>query len=141
MKARISQLLQVLVAIAGWLVFAAMWWWAFDRRGPSTDQVRDLAAVAVFSLAVVVVTSLWVRYNVQIYRIKGPRTRIPEGDRDYSHDTVGRPILAHFETLAYERSIVIDIIDGPRGPVKVYSLAEGVTSSGEEAACTTSCSA
>ncbi len=132
----------MLVAAAGWLVFAAMWWWAFARRGPSSDQIRDLVAVAVFSLAVVVVTSLWVRYNVQIYRIKGPRTRIPEGDRDYSCDTVGRPVLADFETLAYERSIVVDIVDGPSGPVKVYSVAEEKARvDGEGVVCTTSCSA
>ena len=141
MKARISQFLQVLVAIAGWLVFGAMWWWAFAHRGPSSDQIRDLVVVAVFSFAVVVITSLWVRYNVQIYRIKGPRTRIPEGDRDYSHDTVGRPVMADFATLAYERSIVVDIIEGPNGPVKVYSVAAIQPLGGEEAACTTSCSA
>lgn len=139
MKARISQVLQVLVAIAGWLVFAAMWWWAFAHRGPSSDQIRDLVAVAVFSLLAVVLTSLWIRYNMRIYRIKEPRIRIPGGDHDYSRDATGRPVLADFETLAYERSIVVEIVEGPDGPVKVYSVAKETLSDGEEVACKTSC--
>lgn len=143
MKARISQVLQLLVALVAWLAFAAMWWWAFASRGPIEDQLRDLAAIAVFSLLVVVVTSLWVRYNVRLYHRKGPRMRIPDGGHDYSRDTLGRTVIADFDTLAYERFVIVRVLEGPNGPIKSYEPGTHLpaTTDEMEPSCTTSCSA
>jgi len=121
----------LIVAILGWLLFGVAWWWAFSHRGPVSDQLRDLAIVGAFSLLVVVVTSLWVRWNVHLHRRGERRAQVPIGIHDYSRDVTGRPVTARFTELSSERVVVIDVVDGE----KLYAAGSPVRTEEEVAAC------
>lgn len=123
--------IQVIVAVLGWLLFGAAWWWAFSHRGPAGQQLGDLAVVAVFSLAVVVATGAWVKWNVHVYKRGDRRVGVPVGIHDYSVDATGRPVIANLAELRTERVVVIDVIDGE----KLYTAGSPVRTEQEVAAC------
>ena len=67
--------LQVLVALLGWLGFAAAWFYVFHSGSVGPRAWLDVFVIAFVAAAAVLSTLLWVRYNVNIYRRKGPAPR------------------------------------------------------------------
>ncbi len=123
--------IQLLVAVLGWLIFGAAWWWAFSHRGPVGQQLRDLVGIAVFSGVVVLATSLWVRWNIRLSRRGERRMAEPVGIHDYAKDATGRPVVANFAGLAASRAVIIDVVNGE----KLYAAGDPVLTEAEVSAC------
>lgn len=123
--------IHLLVAVLGWLVFGAAWWWAFSHRGSIEQQLRDLAVIAVFSAAVVLATSLWVQWNVHLSRRDERRIAEPISVHDYSRDVTGRPVVATLAALADSRVVLIDVVGGE----KLYASGDPTLTEAEVAAC------
>ena len=79
------------VGLVAWLVFGLAWWRVFRMDAQVGTPV--VAEVATCALLVLAVNIWWVTHNRRIYRRKGPRRGIPRRDRDYSRDSLGRPVV------------------------------------------------
>jgi hypothetical protein len=126
---------QSLVALLGWAVFGLLWWLAFRGAGPSRAVLFGLLATIGVAVLLGAVAGAWVAWNVHVWRRHGPPpVRLPHR-YDYSHDVAGRPVQADFASLKASRYVVIDLTDGPGGPVKVYSEGDEVVTAEEAASC------
>jgi hypothetical protein len=104
------------VGVLGWLAFVACWWLVL-RRDPRTWR-EELAVPLASLLLVAVVTLVWVRHNLGIFRRKGPRRGLPAVDAPWTHDTLGRPL--DLPRAAVTASVVeLVVVDGE----KVYRVA------------------
>ncbi|MBN2841347.1 MAG: hypothetical protein JXP37_10370 [Coriobacteriia bacterium] len=116
-------LVQIVTAIIGWMVFGWLWWQAIVL-GPSDIQLRGTVLVAIIDLVVVMVTALWILWNKDIYRRKGPRRSVPVVGFAYEQDALGTPVEIRGVTGGADRSIVVDIHDEDSGRVKVFRAVE-----------------
>lgn len=116
----ISKLVQILFAIVGWLIFAWLWWTAVST-GPTTSQLRSTLTVGAVDLAIILVTLLWVRWNVAVYQRKGARKAIPAVTYAYDHDSTGTPVVIPAAVHNGSRSILIDVEGEGDARTKVYT--------------------
>ena len=79
------------VGLVAWLVFGLAWWRVFLMHAQVGAPV--VAGVLACALLVLAVNIWWVTHNRRIYRRKGPRRGIPRRGRDYSQDSLGRPVV------------------------------------------------
>lgn len=102
------------VGLVAWLVFGLAWW----RVSRMHAQVGALVVgeVVACALLVLAVNIWWVTHNRRIYRRKGPRRGIPRRDRDYSQDSLGRPVV-HLRPGSRPAEVVLQV--RPDG-TKVY---------------------
>lgn len=105
----IKAIFHALIALAGWALF--IYWW--NRVIPQIDS-RDAAVALVFIgatvLATVLVTLLWIRYNIGIFRRKGPRTRLVRAAENRETDFLGRTIVRSGPLKT--ASLVVVSVDG-----------------------------
>ena len=128
--------LQVLVAQLGWLGFAAAWFYVFHSGSVGPRAWLDVFVIAFVAAAAVLSTLLWVRYNVNIYRRKGPRSEIPHVIFNFSADAEGVAVVADLQALRTARYVNISLKLGSDGTEeKVYEIGSASLSDEEHAAC------
>lgn len=115
----ISNVVQVVLAIVGWVLFAWLWWIAI-ATGPTDSQLRSTLTVGVIDLGIVLVTMLWVSWNVRIYRRKGARTAVPTTTYSYDRDCCGTPVVIPAAVYNGSRSIIIEVEGEGDARTKVY---------------------
>lgn len=109
----------ILIGVASWAVFVALWWMLVRDGRVSADALRstvvELGAVAG---AVLAITAWWVRHNVAIYRRKGPRTGIREAPARTDRDALGRPVHWEFGGrrggAVRAAHVIVDVADGDK---------------------------
>jgi len=85
------RLVQGLVALAGWVLFAYWWWVVFTQRVSRRDIVFTVIFVAATTAIAIVVTGIWSLHNKRLHRRRRPRARVHEVREDYAADILGRP--------------------------------------------------
>ena len=118
----ISRLFQVLLAVVGWVIFGWLWWTAL-QAGPSYSQLRATIIVGVIDVGIILVTMVWVRWNIRIHRKKGPRRAVPVVDFAYDHDSAGVPVVGATHPENTSRSFLIDMEGEGEDRTKVYRSA------------------
>lgn len=110
-----------LIAILSWGLFV-YWWNSVLPQVDSTEPSIALLFIGVTVLVTVLVTALWVRYNIGIFRRKGPRrrlTRVTEKTgTDYLGRTIERPLGP--ESLKTARLVVVSV----EGESKKYEVPQ-----------------
>lgn len=108
-----------LLALAGWLVFGWFWYRVFYRT-PADESAAGVLVVAVLLVLSVGLTLAWIRHNQALARrYRGRRTRIPEADRDWSRDVLGRPVEGPSWDVVQE-AVEVEIDVDERTGRKVY---------------------
>jgi hypothetical protein len=110
-----------LVAIFGWGLFV-YWWNQVLPDLDSKDPVIALLFIGATILATVLVTVLWVRYNIGIFRRKGPRKSLTRVIENHDTDFLGRRIERPPgpESLKTARLVVVSV----EGDAKKYEVAQ-----------------
>jgi hypothetical protein len=105
-----------LIAIFGWALFVH-WWNRVLPQIDSRDAFIALAFIGVTVLITVLVTLLWVRYNIGIFRRKGPRKTLTHVVENRVTDFLGRKIEQPGPgSLKTARLVVVSV----EGEVKKY---------------------
>lgn len=99
-------LLHLPLIIAGWLLFAWLWWLVF-RRSWQSSGLQNLVAGAAIMLPTI--TLLWIAHNRNIYRRLGPRRNLRMVPMVYDADFFGRRIDADWPLLQQARMVTIVI--------------------------------
>lgn len=110
----IRLVIQVLVAVIGWVVFIYLWYVTLAYRVIGLRPYLELAAIALTALVVIVITQYWVWHNVRIWRRKGPRKNVTIAEFDFSRDWLGRSVNADWQSLKGDSLINIIIEDGAK---------------------------
>ncbi|MHB1135181.1 MAG: hypothetical protein ACYCXR_01735 [Coriobacteriia bacterium] len=118
----ISKLVQALLAILGWMIFAWLWWKAVST-GPTASQLRSTLTVGAVDLGIILITMLWVRWNVAVYQRKGARKAVPAVTYTYDRDSTGTPVVIPAAVQNGSRSILIDVEGEDDARTKVYASA------------------
>lgn len=104
--------LHVLVVSAGWALFFAWWWEVLHITSLQEAAVAVLVILSV-SLLTALATAGWVRYNLGIYRRKGPRRTVPDVPEDVGTDALGRKYFHPGEAeLRSARVVTVSLSDG-----------------------------
>ena len=117
-----SKLIQALLAALGWVIFAWLWRTAVSA-GPTAIQLRSMLTVGAVDLGIILVTLLWVRWNVAVYQRKGARKAIPVVTYAYDHDSTGTPVVIPAAVHNGSRSILIDVEGEGDARTKIYTSA------------------
>lgn len=80
-----------LIVLSAWLLFWS-WWGRVLPLVRRDDAVAAILLIALSTLVTVVLTAAWVRHNLSIFRLKGPRTGLPAVSETRDADSLGRPI-------------------------------------------------
>ncbi|HWI06493.1 MAG TPA: hypothetical protein VNT54_03125 [Solirubrobacteraceae bacterium] len=86
-------MLHVLAGVLGWAGFAALAVWQLGFFVPPQAGDR-LAALALCGAALTCIGIGWIRWNRSIYRRRHRRSSPIVMNVDFSHDSLGRPIVA-----------------------------------------------
>jgi hypothetical protein len=109
--------IHALFVVFGWALFVH--WW--NRVLPLTDS-RDASIALVFIGLTVLFTSLatllWVRYNIGIFRRKGPRKTLTLVEENRDADFLGRRIERSGQGSMKAARVVVVSVDGE---VKTYA--------------------
>jgi len=109
----VREALHVLVAAATWFLF--FYWWRLVMPQVRRDEAVAAALfIAVSSLATTVLTAAWVRYNIGIYRRKGPRLTLTPEARPRDADALGRKIVRPDDGALCASRVVVVSVDGDR---------------------------
>jgi hypothetical protein len=87
------QLGHVLVGIAGWVALAGLWVWQLSNYIPA-NWLTGIELIFALLIGWTFFSVAWVAWCRNIYRRRHRRTAPIEREVDFSHDTLGRPILA-----------------------------------------------
>lgn len=101
------KLLHVLLLVVGWWVFFAAWW-----RVLTTQQMHFpiLGWLIVGSLLLIpLLTLLWQRHNLHLYKRKGPRLNLRRVEERYEHDWRGLQVSANWSRLRAAQTIDIEL--------------------------------
>jgi hypothetical protein len=72
-----------------WMLF--FWgWYLILFRWPFADLVGSIRLLALTSSLCGIVITLWVRHNIRIYQVKGPRSTVRRVVSTYAHDVLGK---------------------------------------------------
>jgi len=113
--------LHALIVVCTWVLFF-YWWYCVLPATLLSDAAWALFDIFAVSLCTVVLTLGWVRYNLGIYRRKGPRRKIPDVSERFVVDALGRALVhGGWETLRASRVITVSI-DGENR--KILSVRE-----------------
>lgn len=110
-----------LLALGGWVVFLYLWWTVF-ARGLSREGWLALLSVVVLLLGIVLLNTLWIRFNEGIARRRTPRAQVREVTLRIESDTLGRELVADWSRVREARSIWIEI--EPETNRKVYRTVD-----------------
>ncbi|MDY0341570.1 MAG: hypothetical protein RBS17_10225 [Coriobacteriia bacterium] len=122
----VSTLLQFALAIVSWILFGWLWWIAL-LLGPTDTQLHSTLIVVVVNLAIALITMLWVRWNIAIFKRKGARTAVPAVEYTYDYDCAGTPVVIPAAVRRGARSILIDMEGEGDVTTKVYYAASGLS--------------
>ncbi len=120
-KRTIKGAFHVLIAIFSWTLFVYCWFRVLPQIR-SRDAVIALAFIGVSILATVIPTLLWVRYNIGIFRRKGPRRNPTLVTEERDTDVLGRRIGQTGPGSLKAARLVVVSVEGER---KNYETAEG----------------
>ncbi len=115
----IKRIAHALLSLGGWALF--LWYWTTVFLAP-IDRAAIQTFVALFVALVGIVTAhlLWVRFNLDIFRARGQRTRIREVTFAGTTDRLGRELDgADWTSLQTTRHIAISVVGTPER--KVYT--------------------
>ena len=114
--------LHALVVVCTWVLFF-YWWYCVLPVTFLSDAALAILAILVVSLCTVALTLGWVRYNLGIYRRKGPRLKNSDVPEVFAMDALGRDLVhAGWEAQRASRLITVSI-DGENR--KAFSAWEG----------------
>jgi hypothetical protein len=104
--------MHVLIVMAGWVLFF-MWWGQVLRITSLPDAALAVLVILSVSLLTALATVGWVRYNLGIYRRKGPRRTVPDVPEGADADILGRK-LSHpgVERLRASRLVTVSLTEG-----------------------------
>jgi len=75
-----------------------------------SDALWAVFSILAISLGTVVVTLGWVRYNLGIFRRKGPRLKNPDVPEHFTVDTLGRELVhSGWEEVRASRLITVSV--------------------------------
>jgi len=97
-----------LLAVGGWVVFLYLWWTVF-ARGMERDGWIALLCVVLLLGGIVLLNTLWIRFNEGVARSRTPRIRVREVPWRFEEDKVGRRLQADWSEVQGARSIWIEI--------------------------------
>ncbi len=80
-----------LLAVLTWILFFA-WWNQVIPQITVDDAAAAFLVIFLTVLIIMVLTLLWVRYNIGIFRRKGPRRQIPSISEERETDFLGRKL-------------------------------------------------
>lgn len=80
-----------LIALLAWILFF-VWWNQVIPQISVDDAAAAFLVIFLTVLLTSVLTLLWVRYNVGIFRRKGPRKQIPAVSEERDADYLGRSL-------------------------------------------------
>jgi len=111
----------VLIVVCTWALFFYGWFRVLPET-PLSDGVWAIFGILVVSVCTVVITLGWVRYNVGLYRRKGPRRKITDVSERVVADALGRDLVhGGWEALRASRRITVSV-DGENH--KTFSTRE-----------------
>ena len=103
-----QRLVHVVVVAAGWFLFG----WAWLLVGRDLPDYDVLAWMIVATLVISpTVTLYWVLHNLALFKLKGPRLRLPDPQAAYLNDWAGRPVVADWDMLRTAPITVIGVVD------------------------------
>ncbi len=110
-----------LIAIFCWGLFV-YWWNSVLPQVDSSEPVIALLFIGATVMATVLVTVLWVRYNIGIFRRKGPRKSLIRVTENHDTDFLGRRIERPPgpDSLKTARLVVVSV----EGDAKKYQVAQ-----------------
>jgi hypothetical protein len=97
-----------LLALGGWVVFLYLWWTIF-ARGLDRDGWIALLCVAILLCGIILLNTLWIRFNEGVARSRTPRTRVREVAWHLEEDKIGRRIQADWREVQEARSVWIEV--------------------------------
>lgn len=101
--------LHTLIVVCGWVLFF-YWWSSVLPITLLSDASLAILGIFVVSLCTVVLTLCWVRYNLGIFRRKGPRLKITDVSERFAMDTLGRDLVhAGWEAQRASRLITVSV--------------------------------
>jgi hypothetical protein len=104
--------MHVLFVMAGWALFFT-WWGQVLRDTSLPEAAGALLVIFSVSLLTALATVGWVRYNLGIYRRKGPRRTVPDVTEDIGADALGRKLVhPDTEELRAARVVTVSISNG-----------------------------
>lgn len=110
-----------LIAISGWTLFV-FWWNRVLPQIDSKDAVIALVFISGTVLITVISTIVWVRYNIGIFRRKGPRRNLTHVSENHGTDFLGRRIEPPGSgSLKTARLVIVSL----EGDVKKYEATKG----------------
>jgi len=114
--------LHALIVLCTWALFF-YWWYLVIPSTLLSDAAWAVFVILVVSLCTVVLTLAWVRYNIGIYRRKGPRRKVTDVSERFAMDALGRDLVHDgWEGQRASRLITVSIDGGKR---KIFSAREG----------------
>jgi len=110
-----------LIVVCTWVLFFYGWYRVLPAT-PLSDGVWAIFGILVVLVCTVVITLGWVRYNVGLYRRKGPRRKITDVSERVVADALGRDLVhGGWEALRASRRITVSV-DGENH--KTFSTRE-----------------
>ncbi|MGA8754478.1 hypothetical protein [Candidatus Deferrimicrobium sp.] len=110
-----------LIVLCTWVLFF-YWWYCVLPLMRLSDAAWAGFTILAVSLGTVVVTLGWVRYNLGIFRRKGPRLTNPDILERFTIDTLGRELVhSGWEELRASRLITVTVDGEDR---KTFSARE-----------------
>ena len=108
----LRDVMHALVVLAGWALFF-IWWGQVLRVASIPEAARAVLVILSVSLLTALATVGWVRYNLGIYRRKGPRRAVPDVPEDVATDALGRKFVhPGAEELRAARVVTVSLSDG-----------------------------
>jgi len=111
-----------LIALLGWVLFV-YWWHLVIPQVTGREAYAALIFIGAAFLVTVVVTLLWVSYNVGIFRRKGPRMALPDVSENRDADVLGRMIDQPVDGSLLEARIVVIAVEGDRKRIQPGGIA------------------
>lgn len=101
------QLLHLFLLCGGWALYVIFMIQSLYHPG---FAIRPLLWVIGLSVTILpLITTLWISYNLRLYKKKGPRKHSVEVPETYTEDYMGRKIKADWEKLQHKKIIFIEI--------------------------------
>jgi len=113
----VREAFHVVIAVATWLLF--FYWWGIVLPQVGRDDAVTAALIIVLSaMATAVLTAAWVRYNLGIYRRKGPRLQLTPAVPARDADALGRKIVRPDDGILRASPVVVVAVDGDRKTIE-----------------------
>lgn len=119
-RVTIKGFLHALIAISGWALFV-YWWGRVLPQIIKRDAVIALVFIGVTVFITVTITLLWVRYNIGIFRRKGPRKNLTLVTENRDTDFLGRKIEQPGPASLKTAHLVVVSVEGE---AKKYEVAK-----------------